>query len=48
MSLRWLDVIRLRIRSLARRERVDDELDREHRAHVELEIEQHVADGMTR
>jgi len=48
MSLRWLDVIRLRIRSLARRERVDDELDRELRAHVELEIEQHVADGMTR
>src|SRR5688572_25788472 len=48
MSLRWLDVIRFRIRSLTRRERADDELDRELRTHVELEIEQNVANGMTR
>ena len=47
MSLRWLDMIRLRIRALARRGRVDDELDRELRAHVELQVQEHIANGMT-
>ena len=47
MTPRWLDVIRLRIRALARRERVEDELDRELRAHIELETESHIANGMT-
>jgi hypothetical protein len=47
MSTRWLDVIRLRIRSLDHRARVDDELDRELRAHVEQQIDEHIAAGMT-
>ncbi|HUQ83019.1 MAG TPA: ADOP family duplicated permease [Gemmatimonadaceae bacterium] len=47
MPTRWLDVLRLRIRSLVYRERVDDELDRELRAHVEQQVEEHIANGMT-
>src|SRR3954470_23586919 len=47
MSTRWLDLIRLRIRSLTRRARVEDEIDRELRAHVEQQIDEHIAGGMT-
>src|SRR4051812_32157219 len=47
MSIRWLDVIQLRVRSLTRRDRMDDELDRELRAHVEQQIDEHIAHGMT-
>src|SRR3954469_24461187 len=45
--MRWLDVIRLRVRSLTHRGRVDAELDRELRAHIEQQIDEHIADGMT-
>lgn len=44
---RWLDVLRLRLRSLLRGERVDAELDRELRAHLEHQIDENVAHGMT-
>jgi predicted permease len=47
MPTRWLHVIRLRIRSLIHRDRVDSELDRELRAHVEQQIDEHIAAGMT-
>jgi predicted permease len=46
MSLRWLDVIRLRIRSLARRGRVESELDRELQAHLDALVEENVTRGM--
>jgi putative ABC transport system permease protein len=44
---RWFDVARLRIRSLFSRKRVEDEMDRELRAHLELQVEENVARGMT-
>ena len=44
---RWMDVIRLRARSLVRRQRLDDELDRELRAHLEHQIEENIARGMS-
>jgi predicted permease len=47
MNLRWLDVIWLRIRSLTRRGRVESELDRELRAHLEAMVEENVARGMS-
>ncbi len=47
MWVRWLEVLRLRIRSLVRRGRVEDELDRELRAHLEYQVQEHVARGMT-
>jgi len=43
---RWLDVARLRLRSLVHRDRVDDELDRELRAHLEAQVEENIARGM--
>src|SRR5690348_3560232 len=42
----WLFTIPLRLRSLFRRRQVDQELDDELRDHVELKIEEHVADGL--
>jgi predicted permease len=47
MLRRWLDVIRLRGRSLARRGRVDAELERELRAHLEHQVEENLARGMS-
>ena len=47
MSLRWFDVIRLRFRALANREHVDADLERELRSHIDQQIEEHVANGMT-
>ncbi len=47
MNARWVDVVRLRLRSLFRRERVESELDRELRAHVEAQVEENVARGMS-
>ena len=46
--LRWLDVIRLRVRSLFRSGRVDADLDRELRAHLEQQVEENLARGMTK
>ena len=47
MNARWIDVVRLRIRSLTRRERVEAELDRELRTHLEALVEENVALGMS-
>src|SRR5687768_2687610 len=47
MNLRWLDVIRLRIRSLMWRGQAESELDRELRAHLDAMVEENVARGMT-
>lgn len=44
---RWLDMLRLRLRSLFRRRRADEELDRELRAHLEYQAEENVARGMS-
>jgi predicted permease len=42
----WWDVVRLRLRSLARHRRVEHELDKELRCHLELQIEENLARGM--
>ena len=44
----WLYTIPLRLRSLFRRESVEEQLDEELRDHLELATAQHVASGMTR
>ncbi len=44
---RCLDIVRLRVRSLFWRARVDAELDRELRAHLEQQVEENLAFGMT-
>jgi predicted permease len=46
MLSRWLDVIRLRVRSLLRRDRMESELDRELRAHLEAMVEENLSRGM--
>src|SRR5579863_7641766 len=43
----WFYAIPLRLRSLFRRRRVDEELDEELRYHVELKTEENIARGMT-
>src|SRR5215471_14564261 len=43
----WFYTIPLRLRSLLRRNQVDRELDEEIRYHLERQIEQHIASGMT-
>src|SRR5262245_44584273 len=45
---RWMDVIRLRARSIVHGKRLDAELDRELTAHLEHQIEENVARGMSR
>jgi predicted permease len=47
MTMRWLDTIPLRLRSLFRRRRVETELDEELRSHLERTIEQNIARGAT-
>ena len=44
---RLLDVVRLRARSLFRRSRADEELDRELRAHLEYQVDENIARGMS-
>jgi macrolide transport system ATP-binding/permease protein len=44
---RWLDVARMRFRSLVRRERVDADLSRELLFHIEQETQEYVARGMS-
>jgi macrolide transport system ATP-binding/permease protein len=43
---RWWDVLRMRFRSLAKRQRVETELDKELRYHIERQTEENIADGM--
>jgi putative ABC transport system permease protein len=45
--MRWFHVFRLRLRSLFRRATLDRELDDELRFHLELQIQQNLAAGMT-
>jgi predicted permease len=45
---RWLDIARLRLRSLLRRQRVERELDKELRFHLDRQIEEYAAAGMPR
>lgn len=44
---RWIDVLRMRVRALGRRGRLDDELDRELRAHLEQQVDENLARGMS-
>ena len=48
MTRRWTSKISLRVRSLFRREAVDAELDEELRSHLERQIAQNIAAGMSR
>ena len=43
---RWWDVLRMRFRSLAKRQRVETELDKELRYHIERQTEENIAAGM--
>ena len=43
---RWWDVLRMRFRSLAKRQRVETELDKELRYHIARQTEENIADGM--
>src|SRR5215475_3064922 len=43
----WFYIIPLRLRSLFRRARVEQELDEELRYHIERQIEENIAKGMT-
>src|ERR1700739_2286302 len=43
---RWWDVLRMRFRSLAERQRVETELDKELRYHIERQTEENIAAGM--
>jgi predicted permease len=45
--MHWFDVVRLRLRSLFRRERVDQELDAELQFAIHQRIEHHIAAGMS-
>src|SRR4051812_23935737 len=47
MNLRWIHVIRLRVRSLLRREHMEGDLDRELRSHLDAAIEEYVSLGMS-
>jgi len=46
-SGRWWDVLRLRMRSLAKRNRVETELDKEVRYHLDRQTEENIAGGMS-
>ena len=45
MLRRW-DIVRMRLRSLARRKRVEEDLDKELRFHLEQQVEENLAAGM--
>ena len=47
MPTRWLDKLALRMRTLLHRGRVEAELDRELRAHVEQQVQENIARGMS-
>ena len=44
--MRWLDKLRLRIRSLFRRGRMDNELERELQEHLQRQIDENIENGM--
>jgi len=45
-SERWWDIVRMRFRSLLKRQRVESELDREMLYHLERQVEENIATGM--
>jgi putative ABC transport system permease protein len=45
--MRWIRMLRLRVRSLFHAGRVERELDEELRSHVERLVEQNLADGLS-
>ena len=45
--MRWIKILRLRLRSSFRRDRVERELDEELRDHLALETESKIAGGMS-
>src|ERR1035438_7847041 len=45
MLRRW-DIVRMRLRSLARRKRVEEDLNKELRFHLEQQVEENLAAGM--
>ena len=45
--MRWLDIVRLRLRSLFQHQRVDQELDTELQFFLDHETEKHIAAGLT-
>src|SRR5215813_4943568 len=47
LSMRWRQELTFIIRRLIHRRRAEQELDEEIRAHLEMEIEQNIADGMS-
>lgn len=44
--MRWMDGLAVRLRSLLKRERIEQEMDAELRFHLDQQIEQHLAAGM--
>jgi len=44
--MRWLDILRMRLRSLFQRDSVERELDEELRFHLDLQVQQNIAAGM--
>ena len=46
--LRWLDIIRLRVRSLVRRRQLDADLDRELHTHLDQQVDEYTSRGMPR
>jgi len=44
--MRWLDIVRMRLRSLFQRDSVEHELDEELRFHLDLQVQQNIAAGM--
>jgi putative ABC transport system permease protein len=44
---RWLDVLRLRLRSLLERDAIDRELQRELRFHLHARVDELIAGGMS-
>ena len=46
MTMRWLDIVRIRLRSLAGRRRMDQELDKELRFHLDRQTAEYIAAGM--
>jgi hypothetical protein len=46
LSMRWLQILRLRLRSLSQRAAVERELEDELRFHIDQQVEQNLAAGM--
>lgn len=45
--MRWLSAWRVRLRALFRRDRLEDDMDRELRFHLDQLVDEHVASGLS-